>query len=69
MKNKLAFTNCKKCKKIYLIGINGKDITQSQTSGGKTYFAIGNDEIEKAPKIKKKMPCKNCGEICEVKEK
>lgn len=54
---------------MYLVGINGKNITNAKTSGGKNFFAIGDDEIDNSPKIPKKMPCKNCGKICEVEKK
>lgn len=59
------------CGKDWMIGINGKDITSSQTSGGRMgdvpYLAIGNDEIEKAPDIPQKSPCRKCGEMVDVK--
>lgn len=62
----LQFTHCKKCNKDYLVGINHKDITNSNTSGGENHLAISNDEIEKAPDVPKEIPCKNCGELCDV---
>lgn len=67
-KTTLHFTHCKKCKKDYLVGIDGKDITKSKTSGGKMHLAIGNDEIKEAPIIQIKVPCGNCGELCEIEE-
>ena len=63
---KLQFIHCKKCKKEYLVGINEKDLTKSKTSGGKNHLAIGNDQIDKAPKIEKFVNCKNCGNKCRV---
>ena len=65
---KLHFTHCKKCKSDYLVGVDEKDISVSQMSGGEMFLTISNDEIEKAPIIKDKIPCKNCGNICKVEE-
>ncbi len=62
----LQFTHCKKCGKDYLVGMDKKDIRNSKTSGGVNHLAIGNDEIEKAPYVPMKVPCKNCGELCDV---
>jgi len=66
----LQFTHCNKCKKDYLVGINGKDITKAETSGGKMcgecFMAISNDEVDNMPKLPKEVKCKNCGEICKV---
>ncbi len=64
----LYFTHCKKCKKDYLVGIDGRDITKSKTSGGEMHLAIGNDEIDKAPKLPLYTDCKNCGETCKIDE-
>jgi hypothetical protein len=64
----LYFTNCKKCNTMYLVGVDGKDIRGSTTSGGNMHLAIGNDEIEKAPKVPKSCPCKKCGMICKVQK-
>lgn len=64
---KLQATHCNKCKKDYLVSIDGKDIRKSKTSGGENYFAIGGDEITKAEKlINKEIPCKHCGNMCKV---
>lgn len=58
------------CGKDWLVGIDGKDITGSATSGGYVkgtpYMAIGNDEIAKAPPIQDMMPCKVCGKPVRV---
>lgn len=66
----LQITDCKKCGKQYVVGINGKDIRNSETSGGKAgdipFMAIGNDELEKAKYLSELIDCKNCGNICEV---
>ncbi len=62
----LQFTTCEKCKTTYLVGINGKDIRKSETSGGKNHLAIGNDQLEKAEKLPDEIPCKKCGTICKV---
>ena len=66
----MQFTDCENCRKMYLVGVDGKDIRDSKTSGGKIgnvpYMAIGNEEIEKAKKIPDKVPCKNCGNMCIV---
>jgi len=69
---KLQITNCKNCGKDYLVGIDGKDIRQSETSGGEydriPFMAIGNEEMEEAPILANdKIPCKNCGILCELK--
>lgn len=63
---KLQFTHCNKCKKDYLVGIDGKNITKSKTSGGKNHLAIGNDQIDKAPKMEKFVNCPSCGNKCKV---
>ncbi len=69
-KIKFHITNCKKCGKQYIVGINGKDIRTSETSGGKIgdipFMAIGNDEIEKAKPLPVLVDCKNCGNICRI---
>jgi len=62
----LQFTHCEKCNKDYLVGIDKKYIKNSTTSGGKNHLAIGDDEIEKAPYVPMKVPCKNCGELCNI---
>lgn len=65
----LQFTDCKKCKIMYLVGIDEKDITKARVSGGKNFLSVPNEEIEKAPKlIAKKIKCRNCGSLCTVKE-
>ena len=43
----LQFIHCEKCNNNYMVGIGGKDITNSNTGGGKMdkipYMTIGND--------------------------
>ena len=69
-KPSLQFTSCE-CGKMYLVGINRKDIRNSPRSGGDyegtPYIALDNPTIEKSPKLPEKVECKNCGKICEVK--
>ena len=68
----LQFTHCQRCGADYLVGINGKDIRDAKTSGGKfqeiPFMAIGNEEIEKAAKLPKEVPCKKCGNLCKVED-
>lgn len=72
---KLHFIHCNKCKADYLVGIDNKNIVQSKTSGGKLgktpYMAIGNDEIEKAPRLEDndEINCSKCGTCCKVETK
>jgi len=68
----IQIISCKKCKKDYLMGIDGKDIREAKTSGGRTegvpFMAIGNDEIEKSEELNlKEIECKRCGDLCKVK--
>lgn len=69
-KTKLHITDCKKCGKQHVVGINGKDIRDSKTSGGKAgdipFMAIGNDELEKAKALPEEVECKNCGTLCKI---
>jgi len=58
--------HCNKCDISWLVGIDGKDITD-KGGGGKNFIAFGKDEIESAPKISKTKPCKKCGKLCKVK--
>lgn len=57
--------------KTWLVGIAGKDIRKSQTSGGKVgdvpYMAIGNDQLSAAPTMPSMVPCRECGELLPVK--
>ncbi len=59
------------CDSTLLVGIDGKDIRESETSGGKLddtpYMAIGNDEIEKAPDLPEQVKCPKCGKLVDVK--
>jgi len=56
---------CKKCGTDTLVGIDGKDIS-GRGSGGETFIAFGNDEIEQAPKLKKLAVCPQCGTKCKI---
>lgn len=63
----LQIIDCKECKTQYLVGIDGKDIRDANTSGDKFHFSIGDDEIEKSLNlITEKVPCKNCGTMCKI---
>lgn len=69
---KLHITQCNECKTKFLVGIDGKDIRKAKVSGSSEgtmpFFAISNDELEKAPKIdcNTKIPCRNCGNLCTI---
>jgi hypothetical protein len=59
------------CGKDWLVGIDGRDITDAKTSGGMfagtPFMAIGNEILINAPKVKSPMPCKVCGHPVELK--
>lgn len=67
----LCFIHCNKCKKDYLVGIDGKELLNAKTSGGKVsktpFMAIGNDELDRMPKIGSESNCRACGTCCKVK--
>lgn len=74
--NGLQMIKCEKCKTEILVGIDGKDIRKTKTSGGKTiiegqkvpFMAIGNEELDKAPKLPDEVSCPTCGTVCKVKK-
>lgn len=68
----ILFITCPKCKKDYWVGMNDKDLRGAQKSSGKLdsipWIAVGNDEIEAAPKAAKSVKCHICGTLCQVKK-
>jgi len=58
------------CGKDRLVGINGKDIRKSKTSGGSVdgvpFMAIGNEEIDDKPQLPTEIPCDKCGTLTKV---
>ncbi len=69
----LNCTHCTKCKKDYLVGINGKDIRKERFDGGSIdkipYICFGFEKMKDSkPLPKKKIPCKNCGTLCKIEE-
>ena len=55
----LNCTHCNKCKKDYLVGINGKDIRAEKFDGGSIdkipFIAFGTDELKDNKKLIKKL--------------
>lgn len=70
MTTKLQFIS--HCGKSWIVGINGKNISDCKTSGGSfgevPYMAIANDQIEAAPEIPKELHCRVCGVLVEVQD-
>ena len=74
--NALNYIDCKECKKQFLVGLNGIDIRghldSSNPDGDKdknvpeTYFAIGNDQLAKCPRLPNYADCPNCKKRCKV---
>ena len=64
---KLHFISCKKCNKTYLVGVNNKSIIGIE-SGGKNFISFSIDELSNTQRLnKKKLPCNNCGNLCDIK--
>ena len=67
----LHFIHCNRCKKDYLVGVDNKELIRAKTSGGKLgntpFMAIGNDELDRMPKIGRETNCRICGTCCQVK--
>ena len=65
---RLQFITC--CKKTWLVGVDGKNISNATMSGGQVegtpFLAVGNDELRKAPPIPKTCPCPICGKQVKV---
>lgn len=72
MKLILNCTHCEKCGKDFLVGINNKDIRKEKFDGGTLdkipYICFSDKELEGDKLPKKKIPCKNCGNLCKIEE-
>jgi len=70
--SEILFITCPKCKKDYWVGMNGKDLRGAKKTGGKSdgipWIALGNDQIEAAPKAARYVACHICGTRCQVKK-
>jgi hypothetical protein len=60
-----AFT-CKICGESFLVGINGRDISQAGGPVGTIGFAVGNDEVEKAPMLG--AMASHCGKLWPIED-